>query len=149
MSGKTTYLVCLSNLMMIGGLRVCFIGGSTELENSPNVQNTANIVRFIKGSGTNSDKCNLKMLESIREISHRDKYDFILVDDFDLLSKKCIELLKSIKIKKIVTCSMNEIPILNESISTYQLSDYKIDKFGFMDLSRILIRDKKIKEILK
>lgn len=149
MSGKTTYLVGLSNLMTIGGLKVCFIGGSTELENSPNVQKVANIVRFIKSFGNSSDEYNLKMIESIREISYRDKYDFILVDDFDQLSKKCIELLKSINIKKIVTCPMNGIPILNESISTYRLSDNKIDEYGFMELSRLLIRDKKIKEILK
>lgn len=149
MSGRTTYLVGLSNLMVLGGLKVCFIGCSTELENSPNLRNVANIVRFIRGFGIDRDEYNLKMLESIREISYRDKYDFILIDDFDQLSKKCIELLKSITIKKIVTCPMNGIPILNEPISTYRLSDNKIDEYDFTELSRLLIRDKKIKEILK
>lgn len=149
MSGKTTYLMGLSSRMINNGLKVCFIGGSTELEESSNIRKMATIVRFIKSFGAYSDSYNLKMLESIREITHREKYDFIMVDDFDHLSKNCVEFLKTINTKKIVTCPMGNIPILNEAISTHRLLDNMIDGYDFINLSKVISRDKKIKQILK
>lgn len=148
MSGKTTYLLDLSDNMVSNGLKVCFIGGSSELEESFNLRKMVTIARFIKKFRTNSDLYNLKVLESLKEITHREKYDFIMIDDLDQISKKCIEFLKTINIKKIATCSENNIPILNESISKHRILNHMIDGYDSKNLSKLILRDKKIKHIL-
>ncbi len=117
-SGRTHFLWELSNSLMGDGYKTCFIGGTTELSESNQLIKSFSFSRFIKS--LESD--NISSMQLVKEISERDKYDYILVDDINMISKKCISILKSIDIPKIVTCSSDTIPVLNELFNSYYLN---------------------------
>ena len=154
-SGRTNLLIEISSALSSVGYKLCFIGGTTELKDSFNNNKIYDIYRFAK----TDDHWDTLMMESIKEITERDKYDFIIVDDLEYLTSRCLSVLKSISVKKIVTSLTGNIPDVGENNSfviTFPQNKWgsiKLETNGVemspSDIIKVLTRDKKIKSILK
>lgn len=90
---------------------------------------------------------NLKTIEVITEITESKNYSYIIVDDIDYLSNRCISELGKINVKKIVTCLTHNIDKLPKGSNIYKVEDIAIG--NLKDYMTSLKRDKKINSILK
>lgn len=161
-SGKTMLLLEISRILKESGYKICFIGGTNGLEVKllpTNYHNIYELTFFIK----NEARWDMLMMESIKEITERDNYDYIIIDDIDYLTDDCISILESINISKISTCSNDTLSdffrIRNTLVGStnWELLNIKgkkvikvnDDLVSLDDMVIILIRDEKIKSILK
>lgn len=100
-SGKSIFLRELSRVLVKLKYKVCFIDTLGEL-NITNRNSDIDLIKVLSESEYN----NKKTIQVVREITERDKYDFILIDDTDYLSKSIINDIKNIRVKKIITCTV-------------------------------------------
>lgn len=154
-SGRTNLLIEISSALKSVGYKLCFIGGTTELKDSFNNNKIYDISRFAK----TDDHWDTLMMKSIKEITERDKYDYIIVDDLEYLTKNCLSVLDTISVRKIVTSLTDNIPDIREK-NLYEIV-FPENKWGNIklrindgeispsDIIKTLTRDKKIKSILK
>ena len=142
-TGRTTFLLDLAHGLKNFGLKLFFLGCTSELT-------MRNLAFFddCRITSTNEDYNNLKLIDVIKEITETRKYDFIIIDDIDYLTEKSIDALSKIKIKKIVTCLTHNVSKLPNNSNFYFLGD-KNEKEIILDYIKSLTRDKKINSILK
>lgn len=154
-SGRTNLLMEISTALKSAGYKLCFIGGTTELKDSFINNKIYDSVWFCK----TNDYWDSLMMESIKEITLRDKYDFIIIDDLEYLTKKCFSILKTISVKKISTSLIGNVPDVGDSnlyniiFPENKFGSLKLENNGLItshsDVIKVLTRDKKIKSILK
>jgi hypothetical protein len=100
-SGKSIFLRELSRVLKKLNYKVCFI--DTLGESNLNSRNSdIDLIKVL----SESDYNNKRTIQVVKEITERDNYDFILVDDTDYLSESIIESMKNIRVKKIIACTI-------------------------------------------
>jgi uncharacterized protein YqgQ len=150
-SSRTTFLFEMARLIRSFGYKTCYIGGTEEFYEFAN-----NSVNKIYDSAF-FYKNDVRLFQNIKEITERDNYEYIFIDDIDYISSDCVDILSSIRIKKIATCLTNHLPIFNQDINCYEIKSDKnilLLKIGeelvkTKDIITTLSRDQKIKSILK
>lgn len=103
-SGRTFFLWEISKILKTLGYKICFLGCTNEFNQEDKFLSHFDFCRVLPRPN------DYPMIEMIKEITERDKYDFIFVDDFDLANKRSQEIIKSINVRKV--CSCTEIPVL-------------------------------------
>ena len=150
-SGRTTFLFELARLIKSFGKKTCYIGGTEEFYEFAN-----NSVDKIYDSAF-FYKNDVRLFQNIKEITERDEYEYIFIDDMDYISHNCMDILSSIRINKIATCLIGNLPIFNQDINCYEIKSDKnilLLKIGeelvkTKDIITTLSRDQKIKSVLK
>jgi hypothetical protein len=99
-SGKSIFLRELSRVLKNLNYKVCFIDTLGEA-----IQKEILDIDLFKVL-CESDYNNKKTIQVVKEITERDNYDFILVDDTDYLSESIIKDIKNIRVKKIIACTV-------------------------------------------
>jgi len=119
-SGKSIFLRELSRVLKKLNYKVCFIDTLGESNLSARRMTSKNsdidLIKVLSESEYN----NKKTIQVVREITERDKYDFILIDDTDYLSKSIIDDIKNIRVKKIIACTVLDNTGLNKK-DTYKI----------------------------
>jgi hypothetical protein len=97
------------------------------------------------------------MIEVVKEITERDGYHFLVVDDIDYLSSDCINLISKINIRKIVTCLNDNLKKITDDDSNFYNIEDKVglnikSDTGISTIGSIIkgiVREQKINIILK
>lgn len=152
-------------------MKIIFLGATNEFEEKTHFMNERyELCRFLSSDDTN----NMKTLQLIEEICIKDGIDFIFIDDIDYLydylfpnneitTKKYINFLDKIPVRKIATCSdSSSIPLFNFSDEITDSENYflhikynkgrsyaTIDDVSVLAFIKAFIRDEKIKTILE
>jgi thymidine kinase len=142
-TGRTNLLLDIGVLFKLNDFKLFYIGCTSEFQNARNIESFDGF-RFLP---TTDELNNLKLIEVVKEITENKNYNYIIVDDIDYLSQKCISELFKINVKKISTClSHNSIKLPKDS-NFYRIEDINIDIIK--DYIIPLKRDEKINSILK
>ena len=91
---------------------------------------------------------NYKVIEVVKELSEKRKYNFLIIYDIDYLPKSCVDLLSDIDTSKIVTCLSENCEKLPEESNFYDINDI-IDLSNVNDIIKVIIRNQKINKVLK
>jgi len=154
MSGRTRFLLNLSKDLDNIGIKLFFLGCVNEFSYPKSSLSQFKEFRLLD---TSNDYNNLKIIEVAKEITERDGYHFLVVDDIDYLSSDCINLLSAINVRKISTCLNDNLKKITDDDSDF----YNIeDKVGLnikngTSISTIgciikgIVREQKINIILK
>jgi hypothetical protein len=154
MSGRTRFLLNLSKDLDNIGIKLFFLGCVNEFSYPKSSLSQFKEFRLLD---TSNDYNNLKIIEVVKEITERDGYHFLVVDDIDYLSIDCINLLSAINVRKIATCLNDNLKKISDDDSDF----YNIeDKVGLnikngTSISTIgsiikgIVREQKINTILK
>ena len=145
-SGKSTFAFDFSKYTYSSGMKVCYVSCS---DNISYMDKHFDLVKSLTSSEYN-----------------KEKFDYLVVDDIDFLTKKCIVSLSKINVKKVFTFTefiviempgvLSKVePIIitssyNESVETFYLQSSNINE-EFKNVSDFLkekIRDKKLNTIL-
>lgn len=154
MSGRTRFLLNLSKDLDGSGIKLFFLGCVNEFSYPKTSLSQFKDYRLIDSS---NDYNNLRTIEVVKEITERDGYHFLIVDDIDYLSTDCINLLSTINVRKIVTClNINSNKITDTDSDFYNIEDkiglnIKNDD-GVSTIGGIIkniVREQKINKILK
>lgn len=151
--------------------KIIFLGATNEFEEKTNFMNERyDLYRFL----SSDDENNMKTLKVIEEICLKDGIDFIFIDDIDYLydylfttkesiTKKYINFLNKIPVRKIATCTdTSSIPLHQFSEEITDSENYfldikynkgrsyaAIDDVIANDFIKAFIRDEKLKTILE
>jgi hypothetical protein len=154
MSGRTRFILNLSKDLDNIGIKLFFLGCVNEFSYSKSSLSQFKDFRLLD---TSNDYNNLKMLEVIQEITERDSYHFLIVDDIDYLSSDCINLISKINIRKIATCLNNNLKKITDDDSDFYNIEDKVglnikNDTGISTIGSIIkgiVREQKINTILK
>jgi len=154
MSGRTRFILNLSKDLDNIGIKLFFLGCVNEFSYSKSSLSQFKDFRLLD---TSNDYNNLKMLEVIQEITERDSYHFLIVDDIDYLSSDCINLISKINIRKIATCLNNNLKKITDDDSDFYNIEDKVglnikNDTGISTIGSIIkriAREQKINTILK
>ncbi len=117
-SGKTYLLWEISKIFKSLGYKICFIGLSNEFTEGyvgDDFLKHFDLHRNLTDITGNND---IKMLELVKEIVERDKFDFIFIDDMHL-NERIHKLISEIEVRKVCT---------SNSISSSKQSPISFDK---------------------
>jgi thymidine kinase len=131
-SGRTEFLFNISNSFNKVGLKLFFLSCTGDIETKD---------RF-------NDIFDYKVIEVVKELSEKRKYNFLIIDDIDYLPKSCVDLLSEIDTSKIVTCLSDNYKKLPEESNFYNISDVS-DLSNIDEIVKKIIRDQKINSVLK
>lgn len=143
-SGRTQFLFKISNAFKEVDFKLFFLG-CTDIDTKDRFNDVFEDYRVIN---TFDEINNFKIIEVIKELSEKRKYNFIIIDDIDYLPKACIDLLSSIDTKKIVTCLSDNCKKLPKDSNFYNISDVS-DLSDIDEIIKKIIRDQKINSVLK
>ena len=120
-SGRTTFLFEVAKVLKKSGYKICFLGCTNEYEDENLLLEKHFNFDFYRTLVNSTDE-NIKIIELIKEISERDNYDFILIDDIDYVNSKLFDIISSIGVTKICTCLI--FPNL-DNVKNYNI--FKVD----------------------
>lgn len=161
-SGRTTLLWEISKILKSLGYKICFLGCTNEFDHDDRFLSHFD---FCRTFSVEDDSNNPKLVELVKEVVERDKYDFIFIDDIDVAyrtqSPRTKKILNSINVCKISTCLI--IPTLGEEFdllsirSNYDDSElkerttieYNGNTLGVKSFLLTLSRELKINNVLK
>jgi hypothetical protein len=154
MSGRTRFLLNLSKDLDNVGIKLFFLGCVNEFSYPKSSLSQFKDYRLLD---TSNDYNNLKMIEVVKEITERDGYHFLVVDDIDYLSIGCINLISKINIRKIVTCLNDNLKKITDDDSDFYNIEDKVglnikNDTGISTIGSIIkgiVREQKINIILK
>ena len=154
MSGRTRFLLNLSKDLDNAGIKLFFLGCVNEFSYPKSSLSQFKEYRLIDSS---NDYNNLKMINVVKEITERDGYHFLIVDDIDYLSSDCIDLISKINTRKVVTClddgcqkitdEDSDFYNINDKISLNIKSNDGVSTIG--GIIKKIVREQKINIILK
>jgi len=143
-SGRTEFLFNISKSFNEVGLKLFFLS-CTGIETKDRFNDIFDDYRIIN---TFDEVNNYKVIEVVKELSEKRKYNFIIIDDIDYLPKSCVDLLSDIDTSKIVTCLSENFEKLPEESNFYDIND-TIDLSNVNDIIKGIIRNQKINKVLK
>lgn len=144
-SGRTEFLFNISNSFNKVGLKLFFLSCTGDIETKDRFNDIFDDYRIIN---TFDEVNNYKVIEVVKELSEKRKYNFLIIDDIDYLPKSCVELLSEIDTSKIVTCLSDNYKKLPEESNFYNISDVS-DLSNIDEIVKKIIRDQKINSVLK
>lgn len=113
-SGRTFFLWEISKILKTLGYKICFIGCTGEFKQDDRFLSHFDFCRIIT-----SYTDDISIVKSIKEITERDGYDFIFIDDIDWARKPVQIVIKSINVRKISSCI--DIPVLGEEFNLLKI----------------------------
>ena len=135
-TGKSIFLFEFAKYLTSIGSRICFVSCSDSLDYMNKIFDTT---KTLNSTPYNNEKT----IQVINELVKGRRFDYLIVDDIDFLTKDCILELIKLPVKKLFT--FTEFVILNKpkelDIETLQISSVS-------ELLKEKIRDKKIKYLL-
>lgn len=144
-SGRTQFLFNISSDFREADVKLFFLGCAGNIDSKSKLLESFQDYRIIN---TFDEINNYKIIEVIKELIENKKYNFLIIDDIDYLSKSCIELLSTIDVKKIVTSLSDNCKKLPEESNFYNISDVS-DLSNIDEIVKKIIRDQKINSVLK
>lgn len=144
-SGRTEFLFNISKDIKEVGLKLFFLSCTGDIENKDRFNNIFDDYRIIN---TFDEINNLKVIEVVKELSKKRKYNFIIIDDIDYLPQSCVDSLSNIDTAKIVTCLSDNCKKLPEESNFYNIADVS-DLSGINEVIKGIIRNQKINSVLK
>jgi len=154
MSGRTRFLLNLSKDLDNVGIKLFFLGCVNEFSYPKSSLSQFKDYRLLD---TSNDYNNLKMIEVVKEITERDVYHFLVVEDVYYLSIECIKLISKINSRKVVTCLNDNLKKITDDDSDFYNIEDKVglnikSDDGVSSIGGIIkniIREQKINKILK
>ena len=143
-TGKTMFLLDISNVLKSLGMKLFFLGCTGEFEDFRR-NKTLSCFDDIRITTTNNNLNNSKLIEVIKEITENNNYDYIVVDDSDFLSDETLKLLLDLKVKKIITSFTHNIDRFENSSNLFNISHVS----NVDDYIKSILREQKINKILK
>jgi len=143
-TGRTEFLFNISKSFNEVGLKLFFLS-CTGVETKDRFNDIFDDYRIIN---TFDEVNNYKVIEVVKELSEKRKYNFIIIDDIDYLPKSCVDLLSEIDSSKIVTCLTENCEKLPEESNFYDINDIS-DLSNVNDIIKVIIRNQKINKVLK
>lgn len=144
-SGRTQFLFNISSDFREADVKLFFLGCAGNIDSKSKLLESFQDYRIIN---TFDETNNYKIIEVIKELIEKKKYNFLIIDDIDYLSKSCIELLSTIDVKKIVTSLSDNCKKLPKESNLYNI-DNVCDLSKIDEVVKKIVRDKKINIILK
>ena len=144
-SGRTEFLFNISKSFDEVGLKLFFLSCTGDIETKDRFNDIFEDYRIIN---TFDEPNNYKVIEVVKELSEKRKYNFLIIDDVDYLPKSCIDLLSDIDTSKIVTCLSENCEKLPEESNFYDINDVS-DLSNVNDIIKGIIRNQKINKVLK
>ena len=134
-SGKSIFIYEFAKYFTSIGSRICFVSCSDS-------EDYLGKIFYTTKSLNSTEYNNKKTIQVIDELIKRDKFDYLVVDDIDFLTKDCILELIKLPVKKLFT--FTEFVILNKP------KELDIEPLQISSVSELLkeIRDKKINLLL-
>jgi len=155
--GRSEFLFQIGLYLRDNGLKTIFYG-ATDQYNFSNIKTPFDLTFFYRH---NDDR----VTKNIKEISDKNLYDYIFIDDIDFISQNHIDILSETKAKKICTCLIGKIPNNISKFKLYKMyrdvnftnkgysSDILIEiddvKIRTQDFFKIFDRNQKINSIIK
>lgn len=143
-SGRTEFLFNISREFNEVGLKLFFLS-CTDIETKDRFNDIFDEYRIIN---TFDEVNNQKMIDVVKELSDKKKYNFLIIDDIDYLPKSCIDSLSNIDVPKIVTCLSDNCVKFSDESNFYDISDV-IELSGVVEVVKGIIRNQKINSVLK
>jgi hypothetical protein len=154
-SGRTQFLFTISRIFNEAGVKLFFLACAGD----NNVDSISHLSVYSKNDSlkffddyriinTFDEVNNLKIIEVIKELTNKKRYNFLIIDDIDYLSKSCLDLLSSIDAIKIVTCLTDNYKKISEESNFYNINDIA-DLSDINDFIKGIIRNQKINKVLK
>lgn len=157
-SGRSQFLIDISIALKAFGLKVFFIGATSEFSELRSVMKEFDSFDFLNSSEYN----NLKIIEKATEIIDIKDYNLLIVDDVDYISDEVFNNIMNIKVRKIFTClDINKhkfaenskfLEITNEYIDEEKrrksLLKTEGESYNNDDFIKMIIREQKINSIL-
>jgi thymidine kinase len=143
-SGRTQFLFKISNAFKEVDFKIFFLG-CTDIDTKDRFNDIFDDYRIIN---TFDEVNNYKVIEVVKELSEKRKYNFLIIDDIDYLPKSCVDLLSEIDTSKIVTCLSENCKKLPEESNFYDINDIS-DLSNVNDIIKVIIRNQKINKVLK
>jgi hypothetical protein len=152
-SGRTQFLFAISKAFNEVDVKLFFLAcvGDVGDVNHLNVYDKHSSLSFYDDYriiNTLDEDGNYKIIEVVKELSEKRKYNFIIVDDIDYLPKSSLDLLLSIDTIKIATCLSDNCGKLPEDSNFYNIKDVS-DLSNISDMIKRIVREQKINKILK
>lgn len=155
-SGRSSFLFTLAYTSKSNGYKTMFLGGTDEFSSISDIESPFDRKFFYR----HRDQ---KLTENIKLILDKEKFDYLLIDDIDFLSRNDIVILGQSKAKKICTCLRSKIPTNLGKFTSYDLTskydDDNLTESSFLnvdgqlmklnDFIKILDREQKINKVLK
>lgn len=135
-SGKSIFICEFAKYLTSIGSRICFVSCSDS-------EDYLSKIFYTTKSLNSTEYNNKKTIQVIDELIKRDKFDYLVVDDIDFLTKDCILELIKLPVKKLFT--FTEFIIINKP------KELDIEPLQISSVSELLkekIRDKKINLLL-
>ena len=135
-AGKSIFLFEFAKYLTSIGSRICFVSCSDSLDYMSKIFYTT---KTLNSTPYNNEKT----IQVINELVKGRRFDYLIVDDIDFLTKDCILELIKLPVKKLFT--FTEFVILNKP------KELDIEPLQISSVSELLkekIRDKKIKYLL-
>jgi thymidine kinase len=140
-SGRTQFILTISRIFNESGVKLFFLAcAGDNIDSSP-----FDDYRIIN---TFDEVNNQKVIEVIKELTDKKKYNFLIIDDIDYLPKSCLDLLSNIDVIKIATCLTDNCKKLPEESNFYNINDVS-DLSDINDFIKGIIRNQKINSVLK
>ena len=157
-SGRSQFLIDISIALKEYGLKVFFIGATSEFSELRRIVKCFDSFDFLNSSDYN----NLKIIEKATEIIDIKEYNLLIVDDVDYISDEVFNNIMNIKVRKIFTClDINKhkfaenskfLEITNEYIDEEKrrksLLKTEGESYNNDDFIKMIIREQKINSIL-
>ncbi len=154
-SGRTQFLFTISKIFNEAGVKLLFLACAGD----NNVDSVSHLAVYSKHDSlqffddyriinTFDEVNNLKIIEVIKELTNKKRYNFLIIDDIDYLPKSCLDLLSSIDVIKIVTCLTDNYKKISEESNFYNINDIA-DLSDINDFIKGIIRNQKINKVLK
>jgi thymidine kinase len=152
-SGRTQFLFTISKAFNEVGVKLFFLACTGDIDNVHHMtvydkNNSLSYYDDYRIINTLDEINNYKVIEVVKELSEKRKYNFIIVDDIDYLPKSCLDLLLSLDTIKISTCLSDNCNKLPKDSNFYNINDVS-DLLDVTDMVKRIVRDQKINKILK
>jgi hypothetical protein len=162
-SGRTFFLWETSKVLKSLGYKICFLGCTNEFDYDDKFLSHFD---FCRTFSSESNSNNPQIVELVKEVVERDKYDFIFIDDMDVAYRtqplRIKKMINSISVCKISTC-LTDVPILGEEFNLFNIKsnyddseldervsvEYKGNTLGVKKFLLSLSRELKINNVLK
>ena len=118
-SGRSTFLLILSEHLHKSGTKVYFIGATHEFQSETKILKDFSGFDFFSSSDSN----NFLIVDKIQELLTRQNFT-ILVDDVDYLSDKLIKKIIQLPTKKILTCLSSKKDTFEIDFQLYEMINY-------------------------
>ena len=154
-TGRTQFIFSISKIFNEAGVKLFFLACAGD----NNVDSISHLTVYSKHDSLQffddyriinsfDEINNQKIIEVIKELTGKKRYNFLIIDDIDYLPESCLDLLSSVDVIKIATCLTDNCNKISEESNFYNISDIS-DLSDINDFVKGIIRNQKINSVLR